>query len=216
MEKDFGQADPDLADYAEEVFQPQDDILREVVERTLNEGLPPIQVGPMDGLHLEVLTRAAGVKTAVEFGALGGYSGICIARGLAEGGRLYTLEIDPHHADVARAAYELAGVADRVEVIVGPAVKRMLEIEHHGPFDLVFIDADKDGYPIYLDWAGDNLRIGGLVLADNTFAWGSVTHKNPGPSRAIRKLNQVAASGGRFRSTILPTGEGLTMGVKIK
>jgi caffeoyl-CoA O-methyltransferase len=220
MAKAYGQSDERLAEYAERTFQPQDAILVEVLRRAKESGLPEIHVGPMDGLHLEVLTRAAGAVRAVEIGTLGGYSGICIARGLAPGGKLFTLEVDNEHADVAREAFELAGVADRVEVIVGPALDNLPQLADEGPFDLVFIDADKENYPGYLNWAAEHLRLGGLAIGDNTFAWGGIpdaeTRKNSHSAGALHIFNEHMATGGRFRATILPTGEGLTVGVKIR
>lgn len=220
MVKAYGQSDQRLAEYAEATFLPQDDILREVLKRAKEAGLPEIHVGPMDGLHLEVLTRAAGAIRAVEIGTLGGYSGICIARGLAAGGKLFTLEAEEEHADVAREAFELAGVADRVEIIVGPALDNLPQLADEGPFDLVFIDADKENYPGYLNWAAAHLRVGGLAIGDNTFAWGGIpdaeTRRTSHSANALHVFNEHMATGGRFRATILPTGEGLTVGVKIR
>lgn len=116
-----------------DTFRPEDDVLREVRERSDRAGLPAIQVGSMDGLHLEVIARTCGAVKAVEMGTLGGYSGIAILRGLAPGGKLYTFEYEPKHAEVA---------------------------------------ADKVSYPKYLRWAAANLRVGGVVLGDNTLAFG--------------------------------------------
>lgn len=214
--------DPTLFRYIEKTFRPEDPVLRQVVERQQRAGLPNIQVGNMDGLHLEVLTRAAGAKKAVEIGTLGGYSGIHLARALPEGGRLYTFEMDHKHAEVARASFEQAGVLPKVEIFVGPALDNLNKITRHGPFDLVFIDADKEGYPKYLDWAAENLRVGGLVIADNTFAWGMIAdEKAEDPEdqaslSALRDFNDRIANGGRFKATVLPTAEGLTIGVKIQ
>jgi len=205
---------PEVAGYVELTFRPEDETLREVRERCAREGLPDIALSPMDALHLEVLTRACGARRAVEIGTLGGYSGIALARGLAPGGTLDTFEIDPHHAEVARESFRRAGVLDLVEIHVGPALEKLREVS--GPIDLVFLDADKEGYPEYLSWAAERLRIGGLVIGDNTFAWGGiVTGKDPG-ANALRAFNRELASGGRFRATLLPTGEGLTVGVKIR
>lgn len=206
----------------EQVFRPEDAILKEVRERGEKKGLPLIQVGKMDGLHLEVLTRAFGVKKAVEIGTLGGYSAISIARGMGPSGKLYTFELSPLHAQTAHESFERAGVSQQIEVIVGPASENLDKIKEKGPFDLVFLDADKTGYVSYLKWAAENLRIGGAVLADNTFAWGMIaddqfeTDEDRLAAVALREFNLAMAQGGRFRSTLLPTGEGLTLGVKIK
>ena len=220
MEKSFA-ADPSLFDYVTQTFAPEDAMLEGIRARMDAAGLPAIQVGALDGLHLEVLARACGVRKAVEVGTLGGYSGVCLLRGMAPDGVLHTFELDPRHADVARETFRRAGYAERAVVHVGPASEKLTGIEAHGPFDLVFIDADKPGYPGYLTWAEQHLRIGGVVLGDNAFLWGSIVKDSP-PAEdaakvpAMRAFNERLARGGRFRSTMLPTGEGLALGVKVR
>lgn len=216
-EKGFGQADPALTRWAERVFAPEDAVLEEIRERSVREGLPAIAVGRFDGLHLEVLARAAGARKAVEIGTLGGYSGVCILRGLGPQGFLHTFELEPHHARVAQESFERAGVAARVRIYVGSAAARLHEIEKEGPFDLCFIDADKTGYPGYLAWAAEHLRPGGVLLGDNAFGWGGVAREGGEPGvEALKRFNQELATGGRFRATLIPTAEGLAMGVKIR
>jgi caffeoyl-CoA O-methyltransferase len=215
--KGFGQGDPALAQWAERTFKPEDDVLREIRARAEKEGLPAIAVGPMDGLHLEVLARACGARKAVEIGTLGGYSGVCLLRGMGPSGALHTFEISEHHAHVARDSFAKAGFAKQAHVHVGPALEKLVEFESSGPFDLVFIDADKVSYPAYLDWAAEHLRVGGIVLGDNTFAWGEIHLPGGDPSRAaLRKFDEELAQGSRFRSTMIPTAEGLAMGVKLR
>jgi caffeoyl-CoA O-methyltransferase len=215
--KGFGQGDPALAQWAERTFKPEDDVLREIRARAEEEGLPTIAVGPMDGLHLEVLARACGARKAVEIGTLGGYSGVCLLRGMGSSGVLHTFEISEHHAKVARDSFAKAGFSKQAQVHVGPALEKLLEIEASGPFDLVFIDADKVSYPAYLSWAAEHLRVGGIVLGDNAFAWGEVHLPGGDPSRAaLRKFDDDLASGSRFRSTMIPTAEGLAMGIKLR
>jgi caffeoyl-CoA O-methyltransferase len=221
-DKAFGCGDPELGAYTERTFAPEDPVLGEIRARSTAAGLPPIAVGPLDGLHLEVLARAAGAKKAVEIGTLGGYSGVCLLRGMGDAGRLWTCEIDPRAAEVARESFRRAGCGERAEVVVGKALDTLPRIAAHGPFDLVFIDADKDGYPAYLDWAADHLRVGGMVLGDNAFLFGLV-HKDPASVpdeaariRAMRAFHEGLVRGGRFRSTMLPTGEGLALGVKVR
>jgi caffeoyl-CoA O-methyltransferase len=219
--KGFGQGDPALAAWAEEVYRPEDDLLREIRERSEREGLPPIAVGRFDGLHLEVLARAAGTRKAVEIGTLGGYSGVCLLRGMGAEGFLHTFELSRHHAEVARRAFEEAGVGARVRIHVGRALERLPDVEEEGPFDLVFIDADKEGYPDYLAWAEAHLRVGGLLLADNTFGFGRVRDETvkgaeAGAMEALRRFSRRLAGGGRFRATMIPTAEGLSLGVKVR
>jgi caffeoyl-CoA O-methyltransferase len=219
--KAFGNGDLAITRYTEATFAPEDPTLAEIRGRSEAAGLPSIQVGALDGLHLEVLARAFATKKAVEVGTLGGYSGVCLLRGMGEGGRLWTFEIDPAHAAVARESFVRAGFADRAEVIVGPASSQLDSINAHGPFDLVFIDADKEGYPAYLEWAAEHLRVGGVVLGDNAFLFGEVVHDpatRPDEARRIRAMrafHEQLVRGGRFRSTMLPTGEGLALGVKV-
>jgi caffeoyl-CoA O-methyltransferase len=220
-EKGFGQGSVELARWAEGVYQPEDAVLAEIRERGVREGLPAIAVGKFDGLHLEVLARATGAKKAVEIGTLGGYSGVCLLRGMGEEGFLHTLELEPRHADVARVSFERAGLAGRFRIHLGRAADTLPTIEAEGPFDLVFLDADKVGYPAYLAWAEEHLRVGGVVLADNTFGFGHVPEERPeGESAeamaALRAFSERLAGGGRFRATMLPTAEGLSLGVKVR
>ena len=222
MEKDYSNVNTKIAGYVKQVFRPEDSILKEIRERSKREGLPEIQVGDMDSLHLEVITRATGAKKAVEIGTLGGYSGVSILRGLSKSGKLYTFEYDPHHASVAKESFKKAGFEKQVEIFVGPAIENLPKIRKQGPFDLVFIDADKESYPKYLEWAAENLKVGGVVLADNTFGFGMIADQEIVDKQdaldveAIRKFNLTITQSGKFRATILPTGDGLTMGVKIK
>ena len=118
-------------------------------------------------------------------------------------------------------SFRRAGVFDRVRIHVGRAIENLPRIVPEGPFDLVFIDADKVGYPAYLEWAGENLRVGGVVLADNAFGWGGVADPNyagesPDSIRALRLFSERLAGGGRWRATMIPTEEGLAMGVKVR
>lgn len=219
--KGFGQADAALAAWARDVYRPEDPLLREIRERCAAAGLPPIEVGAFDGLHLEVLARAAGARRAVEIGTLGGYSGVCLLRGMGGDGFLDTFELEPARAALARTSFERAGVAARVRIHVGPAAERLADVEREGPFDLVFVDADKTGYPGYLAWAEEHLRVGGVLLADNTFGFGHVHEERPAGERpeamaALRAFSERLATGGRFRATLLPTAEGLSFGVKVR
>jgi caffeoyl-CoA O-methyltransferase len=219
VNKTFGQSDPRLEEHVYRVFSPEDDFLCDVRARQQAAGLPAIQVGLLDGLHLEVLTRAVGARRVVEVGTLGGYSGVCLLRGMVPGGVLYTVEYDAKHAAFARETFARAGLAERAQVLVGDARTVLPTLGERGPFDLVFIDADKVGYPEYVAWAGENLRMGGVVLCDNAFLFGRVADEPTGEYadeiRAMRRCHDALARGGRFRSTLIPTGEGLAMGVKV-
>jgi caffeoyl-CoA O-methyltransferase len=221
IEKGFGQGSPALARWAEDVYAPEDAVLAEIRERSVREGLPPIQVGRFDGLHLEVLARACGARRAVEIGTLGGYSGVCLLRGMGPGGFLDTFELEEKNARVAAESFVRAGFEKSFKIHIGPAAERLSELDGQGPFDLVFVDADKIGYPRYLAWAEEHLRVGGILLGDNAFGWGGVADpnyagENPDSIRGLRSFSERLAKGGRFRATMIPTEEGLAMGVKVR
>jgi len=171
-----------------------------------------------------VLARACNVTKAVEIGTLGGYSGVCLLRGMPATGRLWTFELHDSHAAVARESFKRAGVASRAQVIVGPALDRLAMIEREGPFDLVFVDADKESYPDYADVAAGPLRVAAVILGDNAFLFGEVIKDPTSPEAKsdalrisrMREFHDKLVRGGRFRSTMLPTGEGLALGVKVR
>jgi caffeoyl-CoA O-methyltransferase len=219
MNKGFGSEDPAVAAYVTRVYHPEDAVLAEVRARSAAAGLPDIQVAPLDARHLEVLARASGARRAVEIGTLGGYSGIALLRGMEPDGTLDTIEIEPRNAEVARESFRRAGFAARARIHVGRALEVLPRLAAGAPFDLVFIDADKDGYPQYLDWAAEHLRPGGLVLLDNAFLFGHLPDKPVGERAvsiaAMQAVHESLARGGRFRATVLPTGEGLALGVRV-
>lgn len=216
-QKGFGATDPRIAPYVEALLRPEDPVLAEIRERSAREGLPAIAVGPFDGRHLEVLARVAGARRIVEIGTLGGYSGVCLARALPADGRLDTFEIDPRHAKVAEESFRKAGVADRVVIHIGPALERLTDIEGEGPFDFLFIDADKAAYPAYLDWAARNLKTGGTVVADNVFRRAAfpLPGDDPRSAEGIRRFNESLANSGLFRATMLPLEDGFAVGVRV-
>ena len=219
MNKAFGNDDERLAQYVAAVYAPEDALLRDIRTRAEAAGMPDIQVAALDGRHLEVLVRMTGARRAVEIGTLAGYSGVSIARGLGEGGRLFTFELEPMHVAVATESFQRAGVANRVRIIQGAARDLLATIEGEGPFDFCFIDADKEGYPFYLEWAERNLRPGGVVAADNAFLFGGLpsgTRPDASPgARAMDAFHRRLANGGAFRATVFPTGEGLAVGVRV-
>ena len=205
-----------LSSYVNDVFAQQDITLHEVRQAIPQKGLPAIYIQPEEGRFLQVLVRANGAKRALEIGSLGGYSGIWIARGLAVGGKLITLEMDPHHASVAREHFELAGLGDRIEVRQGDAHQLLQRMKDQPPFDFVFIDAEKPGYPDYLDWAVEHVRIGGVIAAHNAFQDGYVAKPRAGGGAgAMDAFNRKAAADSRLISTIYPAGDGTLVAVRV-
>jgi caffeoyl-CoA O-methyltransferase len=204
-----------LSAYITDLFASHDAAQQQIYESPAKLGLPAISIRPEEGRFLQFLVRASGARRAVEIGTLGGYSGVWLARGLPPEGRLITLEADPRHAAIAREHFALAGVADRVEVRVGDARVLLEQLSAQGPFDFCFLDADKAGYPAYLDWALANLRPGGVVAAHNAFQAGGVA--DPGRREAqtevMRAFNRRFASEPRLMGTLFPAGDGTLVGV---
>jgi predicted O-methyltransferase YrrM len=172
-------------------------------------GLPAIAVAPNQGKLLHLMARLAGARTILEIGTLGGYSTIWLAGALPDGGSLVTLEINPRHAEVAAASIERAGLADRVEVRVGPALDTLpqLEADGRGPFDLVFIDADKPGNADYFRWAVRLSRPGSLIVVDNVVRGGSIADESADDDsvRGTRRVLEAMAAEPRVSATVIQT-----------
>lgn len=187
----------------------EDEALRAAVAAAAAAGLPSIQVSPPQGKLLQLLVRLVGARTVLEFGTLGGYSSILMARALPADGRLITLEANPEYAAVANASIARAGLGEVVEVRVGPALEALpvLEEEGVGPFDLVFIDADKVNTPNYFAWALDHTRPGGLIIADNVVRDGSLaeTDSDDPATEAQRRLHETLAGEPRVSATTIQT-----------
>lgn len=200
--------------YVTEIFAAEDDALQWIQEETRRNNMPQISLSPQEGRLLQFLVRSVGARKAVEIGTLAGYSGTWLARALPEDGRLITLEMDSKHARVARANFERAGVSGKVELIEGPALSSLKNIQDRGPFDFVFIDADKGGYPRYLEWAISTLRFGGMVAAHNAFRGGGVINPGNDDDRGMHHFNRSIAEDKRLFSTILAIGDGMAVGIK--
>jgi predicted O-methyltransferase YrrM len=152
-----------------------------------------------------LLAQSVGARRILEIGTLGGYSTIWLARGLADGGRLITLEADPKHAEVARRNIARAGLSDTVEVRLGRAIETLPGLD--GPFDLIFIDADKPSYPEYLSWAVKLSRAGSLILADNVVRKGAVIDEGSSDAnvQGVRRFNEAVAAEKRVNATVIQT-----------
>jgi predicted O-methyltransferase YrrM len=191
---------------ADRLLEP-DAALDAALDASAAAGLPAHGVSPTQGRLLELLARIQGARTILELGTLGAYSTIWLARALPPGGRLMTLELDAGYAEVARANLARAGVADVVEVRVGPArdALAVLAAEGHDPFDLVFIDADKAGNAEYLGAALELSRPGTLIVADNVIRGGSVLDGEDASAVGVRRFFDLIAAEPRLRATAIQT-----------
>jgi predicted O-methyltransferase YrrM len=195
--------------YIDDLLVRPDPALEAALAASAAAGLPPIQVSPAQGKLLKLLAEIRGARTILEIGTLGGYSSIWLARALPADGLLTTLEVEPKHAEVARANIARAGLAGVVELRLGPALETLprLAAERRAPFDLVFIDADKEGYPDYLPWALRLCRRGSVIIADNVVRDGAVADAASADPRVqgVRRFNELLAAEPRLTATIVQT-----------
>jgi len=195
--------------YLTGLFVPPDSALNAALEASAAAGLPAINVSPNQGKLLLLLAQAQGARRVLEIGTLGGYSTIWLARALPADGRLITLEADPKHAEVARANIARAGLAGVVDLRLGRALDTLpqLAAEGRGPFDLIFIDADKPSYPDYLTWGLKLSRRGSLIIADNVVRKGAVIDAASGDAdvQGVRRFNELLAAEPRVSATAIQT-----------
>jgi predicted O-methyltransferase YrrM len=195
--------------YINETLIPNDPVLEAVLRCSTEAGLPSIQVSPPQGKLLHLLVRAIGARNVLEIGTLGGYSTIWMARALPSGGRVLTLEADSKHAEVARANFAHATLTKMIEQRLGPALDTLPKIaaEGRGPFDLIFIDANKSTMAEYFDWALKLSRPGTMIIADNVIRSGAVTDagsKDP-DIQGVRRFNERLAAEPRVSATEIQT-----------
>jgi predicted O-methyltransferase YrrM len=195
--------------YITDLFVAHDPALEAALQASTSAGLPPINVAPNQGKFLQLLAKLQGARRILEIGTLGGYSTIWLARALPADGRLITLEFEPKHAEVARKNFARAGLADRVELRPGPAADslRRLVAENCAPFDFIFIDADKEGYPDYLAWSLKLSRRGTCIIADNVVRHGAVIDPGSDDPRVhgVRRFHELLAAEPRVSATTLQT-----------
>jgi caffeoyl-CoA O-methyltransferase len=205
--------------YIENLFSTNDDALQSALADSERNGLPRINVSANEGRLLYILARMSVARRILEIGTLGGYSTIWLARALPDDGRLLSLEYSTKHAEVARANIERAGLGDKVEVRVGAGLDLLPQIAANGegPYDLFFIDADKENYPGYLEWAIKLSRPGSVILSDNLIRNGAAMNPSPDDSAAtvVARYNRELATNPRLESIILPITRESTDGLGI-
>jgi predicted O-methyltransferase YrrM len=200
--------------YIDEQLLPNDPALDAAIAASEAAGLPPIAVTPAQGRLLELLVRIHGARRVLELGTLGGYSTIWMGRGLPPGGSIVTLELDPRHAEVASENLARAGLSESVELRVGPALRTLSELhaEGAGPFDLIFIDADKVNYPGYLEWSLKLARPGSVIIGDNVVRAGVIVDPDgfdprlgEGGVQQVRRFYEMLAAEPSLRATVIQT-----------
>lgn len=195
--------------YLGSLLLPQDPILDAALHASASAGLPAIAVSPLQGKLLQLLAQMQAARRILEIGTLGGYSTICLARGLAAGGRLVTLELDPKHAGIARQNLDRAGLHDVVEIRVGPAIESLpkLAADNAGPFDLIFIDADKASIPEYFTWSLSLSRPGTAIVVDNVIRKGEVANASSQDVsvRGVRRFLDALSRNEKVSATTIQT-----------
>lgn len=206
-----------IGEYVARLFAPEDELLVSLREEADRTGLPPIAISPDTGRLIQVLLTAIRAQRVLEVGTLGGYSAIWIARALGSGGSLLTIEVDPHHAEFARRYLARAGVEMKVEVRVGRALDVLASLDGER-FDAIFLDADKEPLPTYFEWALRLVRPGGLIIADNALWGGRVIDErnHDDATLGVRELNRRMATDPRVASILVPTHDGVVVGVVLQ
>ncbi len=201
--------------YIDTVFNSQDDVLEEVLISIKENGMRSISVSPSTGKFLTMLVSISGAKNVLEIGALGGYSGICLARGFNGDGKLTSLELEESFAKLANSNLAKAGFGDQVSYLVGPALQSLEQlVSDEKQFDFFFIDADKENYNRYLDFCIKLAENGALIVCDNVLARGSVADENAEPQKHtefMKQFNKTVAAHPQLESVLLPIGDGLTV-----
>jgi caffeoyl-CoA O-methyltransferase len=218
MSSRTGNLSPQLHAYLLARSAPADPVLTELADETARRfpASAGMQIGAEQGTFMTLLTRIAGASAAIEVGTFTGYSSICLARGLAAGGRLLCCDVSEEWTSLARQYWQKAGVDDRIELRVAPAIETLRALPVGPSLDLAFIDADKPGYIGYWDEIVPRIRPGGVILADNTLYGGQVTDTaDRGASvQGIRDFNDHAVADDRVELVLLPVGDGLTLARK--
>lgn len=198
--------------YFSDLLVPEDAALKQTVASSAEAGLPAIQVSPLQGKLLYLLARIIPARNILEIGTLGGYSTIWMARALPENGRMITLEVEAKHAEIAKKNFVRAGVEGKVELRLGKALDTLPQVaaEGRGPFDLIFIDANKSNMPEYFEWSLKLARPGTLIIADNVVRNGRVIEADSGDPdiHGVRRFAELASKEKRVAATALQTVDG--------
>ncbi|MFD2091570.1 O-methyltransferase [Blastococcus deserti] len=207
---------PELADYVRAASEPPDEVAAALLAETAalaerGEAPATFQIAPEQGAFMQLLTRAVGARRAIEIGTFTGFSALCIARGLPDDGTLLCLDRSEEWTAVARRYWERAGLADRIELRIGDALPALRALPAVETFDLAFVDADKTGYPAYVEELYARMTPDGLVLLDNTLRSGRVLEPQSDDDRALVALNSALASDPRWETVLLPLADGLTV-----
>ena len=202
-----------------QTFGFQDPCLHRILQATEEERVLPMQTSPYEGRILYILARMAQVRKAVEIGTLHGHSTFHLARALPEGGMIWTCDRDRERQERARDLLKGVKESEKIRWVCGPAQETLRTLESQGPFDLVFIDADKEAYGEYLHWAENHLRSGGLLLADNTFLFGAVYGEERRSvslktREVMERFNVHLSDSRKWTGAMIPTEEGLTVAVR--
>jgi caffeoyl-CoA O-methyltransferase len=204
-------ATPELLAYVDKLHAAHDESLAFSFEAPQRHTMPAIQVGQSEGKLLTLLLRLVGAQKVVEVGTLAGYSALRMAAAMGPSGRIWTVENSKKHHDIAQASFERAGLTEQIKNVLGDALERLEEISRHGPFDAVFIDADKGNYDRYGRWAAHNIRKGGVLLGDNAYFFGNLLDDTP-EAQAMRRFHEEARE--HFDTVCIPTPDGLLLGIK--
>lgn len=212
--------------YIEGLYHHESEVQKFIKKSIIENNLPPINLSYNETKIIQFLIKTNGIKTIVEFGTHAGYSAASMAEALPENGKIFSFEKDKRTADIAISNFQKFGLDSKIQVIIGNAHETLNDISGFPnlktalPVDMVFIDAEKQGYPNYLEWSCNNVRKGGLIIADNTFLFDAVfdeaeaSRQNQKILSAMLEFNKNFADKHRFESIILPTDDGLSIGIK--
>lgn len=206
---------PEIHDYITALFAAEDEVLRRIRDESAEQGLPQIAVSPEEGAFLGLLVRLCKARRVLEIGTLAGYSTIWMARALPADGYLVTIEKSAAHAEIARQNFALAGLQGKIRLLVGQASLMLKKAAAFAPFDLIFIDADKERLPEYYEWALRHLPSGGVIAVHNALWGGSVAGEISSPIiEAVRHFNRMVAQDERVTAHLYPAGDGTLIAVK--